>query len=610
MSLELVFDIETNGLLDKVDKVHCIGLAVVGARAGQLYANESGFCNNELVSYDCLEDALEVMSAAERLVGHNIIGYDLPVLKKVLGWTPSKGTDIVDTLVLSRLIQTNLKELDAKNKTLEPKLWGSHSLKAWGIRQGTLKDNYGETTDWSEFSNEMATYCVQDVDITMGLYYHFLDQEYSQDAVDMEMKFAEVMSRQEQHGFHFNVQKGQELYVNLLKDKEKLSHKLRSTFGSWFISEGEFTPKKDNKKRGYSTGAPFTKVKAVEFNPNSRDHISSRLQKLYGWLPNSFTPSGKPEVNESILSKLRFPNCQELKKHFLISKRVSQLAEGNNAWLKLEKEGRIHGRVNTNGAVTGRCTHFYPNIAQVPATYSPYGKECRALFTVGGGKKLVGVDADGLELRALAGYMSRYDGGKYVQAAVSGNKKKGTDIHSINMKALNIDNRDTAKTWFYAFIYGAGDMKLGLILGKGSKAGRASRQRFLKNVNGLQTLTTKVKETYRRRGYLIGLDGRKLHIRSEHSALNTLLQSAGAVLMKKALVILDQKLKLRGLKSGQDYEFVANIHDEFQIEVDDKYANDVATEAEGAIRTAGEFFEFACPLSATAKIGETWAETH
>ena len=610
MSLELVFDIETNGLLDTVDQVHCIGLAVVGAKAGQLYANQSGFYDNEFASYDCLEDALENMKRAERLIGHNIIGYDLPVLKKVLGWTPSKNTEIIDTLVLSRLIHTDLKELDSKNRKLEPKLWGSHSLKAWGIRHGNLKGDYGETSDWSEFSDEMAVYCQQDVNITMDLYYHFLEQEYSQDAMEMELKFAQIISRQEQHGFNFNVKKGQELYVNLLKDKEKLAEKLRTSFGSWYVSEGEFTPKKDNKKRGYTSGAPFTKIKTVEFNPNSRDHISSRLQKLYGWLPNSFTPSGKPEVNESILSKLRFPNCQELKKHFLISKRVSQLAEGDNAWLKLERDGRLHGRVNTNGAVTGRCTHSYPNIAQVPASYSPYGKECRTLFTVGKGKKLVGVDADGLELRALAGYMSRYDGGKYVKAAVSGDKKKSTDIHSINMKALDIDNRDTAKTWFYAFIYGAGDMKLGLILGKGSRAGRASRQRFLKNVTGLQTLTTKVKETYRRRGYLIGLDGRKLHIRSEHSALNTLLQSAGAVLMKKALVILDEKLKFRGLKAGQDYEFVANIHDEFQIEVEEKYAKDVPEESERAIRTAGEFFEFGCPLSATAKIGETWAETH
>jgi DNA polymerase-1 len=232
------------------------------------------------------------------------------------------------------------------------------------------------------------------------------------------------------------------------------------------------------------------------------------------------------------------------------------------------------------------------------------------LFGVGEGNKLVGVDADGLELRALAGYMTRYDGGKYVEAAVSGSKEEGTDIHTLNMKALNINDRDTAKTWFYAFIYGAGDAKLGAILGKGSKTGSISRKRFLKNVTGLDDLTNKVKETYRRRGYLVGLDGRKLHIRSEHSSLNTLLQSAGAVLMKQALVILDRRLKFVGFVEELDYEFVANIHDEFQIEVTERYADNIAKYAKDAVQSAGEFFEFGCPLSATAQIGETWAETH
>jgi DNA polymerase-1 len=609
--MELVFDLETNGLLDTVDKVHCIGLAVVGAKAGQLYANELGhFMNYEFNSYECLDDALDLMKDADTLIGHNIIGYDLPVLKKVLNWTPRKTTKIVDTLVLSRLIHPDLKELDAKERKVETKLWGSHGLKAWGQRNGELKDSYGETADWSKFTMEMAKYCVQDVQVTLDLYYHFLDQEPPNDSVEIEHEFALIIARQEKHGFHFDVKKGQELYVSLLKNQETLAKKLRDSFGSWYVSEGEFTPKKDNEKRGYTTGDKLTKIKTVEFNPNSRDHISSRLQTLYGWIPNSFTPGGKPEVNEAILSKLDYPNCKELKEHFLISKRISQLAEGDNAWLKLERNGRLHGRVNTNGAITGRCTHSYPNIAQVPASYSPYGKECRGLFGVSDGKQLVGVDADGLELRALAGYMTRYDGGKYVEAAVSGSKSKGTDIHTLNMKALKIENRDTAKTWFYAFIYGAGDTKLGAILGKGIKAGRLSRRRFLQNVTGLDDLTNKVKETYRRRGYLIGLDGRKLHIRSEHSALNTLLQSAGAVLMKKALVILDKRLQFCGLMPHKDYEFVANIHDEFQIEVTKRYARTIATYAEGAIQSAGEFFEFGCPLSATAKIGETWAETH
>ena len=565
--MELVFDLETNGLLDTVDTIHCIGLAVVGAKAGQLYANELGtFMNYEFNSFECLDEALDLMKSADTLIGHNIIAYDLPVLKKLLNWSPRKTTKIIDTYILSRLIHPDLKELDAAERKVEPKMRGSHSLKAWGYRIGELKGEYGETADWSKFTMEMAKYCIQDVQVTLDLYYHFLDQEPPQNAVELEHLFALIIARQEHYGFHFNVQKGQELYVSLLKHQERLAKKLRNSFGSWYVSQGEFTPKKDNEKRGYTTGAKLTKVKTVEFNPNSRDHISSRLQKLYGWIPNSFTPSGKPEINEAILSKLKFPNWKTMpnvkKENFLISKRISQLAEGDNAWLKLERNGRLHGRVNTNGAITGRCTHSYPNIAQVPASYSPYGEECRGLFGVSEGKSLVGVDADGLELRALAGYMTRYDGGKYVEAAVSGDKAEGTDIHSLNMKALNITNRDTAKTWFYAFIYGAGDAKLGAILGKGSKTGRISRKRFLQNVTGLDDLTNKVKETYRRRGHLIGLDGRKLHIRSEHSALNTLLQSAGAVLMKKALIILDNRLSnICGFVPSRDYEFVANIHD-------------------------------------------------
>ncbi len=220
-------------------------------------------------------------------------------------------------------------------------------------------------------------------------------------------------------------------------------------------------------------------------------------------------------------------------------------------------------------------------------------------------------DADGLELRALAGYLKKYDRGIYGKAAVDGNSKDKTDIHSINQKILGIDSRDTAKTFFYAFIYGAGNEKLGDILGSSRVKGKAARDRLLKGVKGLEQLTTAVKQAYRRRGHLIGLDGRQLHVRSEHSALNTLLQSAGAVLMKKALVLLDERLQFLGLVPSEDYEFVANIHDEFQIECKEKYANKyVGPEASKAIQRAGHYYEFGCPLSGTFKVGRDWAETH
>ena len=601
MSLDLIIDIEADGLIPNVTKIHCIGMSVVESSAGQVFANQE--------PYDCLDDALEIMSGARSITGHNLIGYDLPVLKKILGWTPSKSTQIIDTLVLSRLCHTNLYEIDVKERSISNKLYGSHSLNAWGQRIGVLKKTLGAQDDdvWHKFTPAMADYCVQDVSVTAHLKYHFDGVDYSEDAIDLEHKFAQIIQRQTEHGYAFDVEKGKELYVRLLKRQEELGDALRKTYGTWFVSEGEVTPKVSNKKRGTSKGAVYNKIKRVEFNPNSRDHISRCLMKQ-GWKPTEFTAGGKPKIDEAVLGRLQLPNCQELKEHFLISKRISQLAEGNNAWLKLERDGRIYGSVNTNGAVTGRCTHSSPNVAQVPASYSPYGTECRSLFRAGKDRVLVGCDADGLELRALAGYLKKYDGGVYAKAAVDGTKDKGSDVHSLNRDALGLSSRDTAKTFFYAFIYGAGDQKLGKILGGGAKRGKQGRTALLSGVSGLMELTEKVKQVFRRRGHLIGLDGRKLHIRSEHSALNTLLQSAGAILMKKALILLDERLK-KHYKEG-DYEFVANIHDEFQIEVKEEYAKDIAVHATEAISRAGEYFEFGCPLSATSHIGKTWAETH
>jgi DNA polymerase I-like protein with 3'-5' exonuclease and polymerase domains len=289
----------------------------------------------------------------------------------------------------------------------------------------------------------------------------------------------------------------------------------------------------------------------------------------------------------------------------MLTKRIGQVGEGRHSWLASEREGKIHGSVNTNGAVTGRMTHASPNIAQVPSVRAPYGKECRSLFKAETGRRLVGCDADALELRCLAGYMALYDGGKYVKTVLGGRKEDGTDMHSINSRTLGCD-RDTAKTWFYAFIYGAGDRKLGSILGKGPRAGTQSRTAFLRSLPALDKLVKRVQDRAASRGHLLGLDGRHLRVRSEHAALNTLLQSAGAIFMKQALVLLDETLKAHGL----DYEFVANVHDEWQIEAREDHAEEVGRLAVSAIQRAGEWFEFGCPLTGNFVIGQTWADTH
>jgi DNA polymerase-1 len=331
-------------------------------------------------------------------------------------------------------------------------------------------------------------------------------------------------------------------------------------------------------------------------------------------------------VNEEGLKTIVHPEAKSLIRFLMVEKRLGQLAEGKEALLKHVRAGKIHGSVNTMGAVTGRMTHSSPNISQTPACYSPYGTEFRALFSAIHGWVLVGCDADALELRDLAHFMALYDGGAYTRTVLEGDKKKGTDMHSVNARALGLDptkalrevltGRDVAKTWFYAFIYGAGDEKLGMIITgvrnpkKNRTIGKAARASFMKNLPAMGKLINAVKATAKKNGFLKGLDGRRLHCRSEHAALNTLLQSAGAVAMKKALVILDANLQAAGLKPGVDYEFVANAHDEWQIECRPEVAEQIGGLAVGAIRSAGEHFGFRCPLDGQFKVGRTWADTH
>jgi DNA polymerase I-like protein with 3'-5' exonuclease and polymerase domains len=543
---------------------------------------------------------------------------------------------------------------------------------------------------WASWNVEMQDYCELDVVVTDALYRKALKvwQGYDRDterrlkqaqkrkqptdsikivpvsdaSVWMEMDVARILARQERWGFAFDVQAAEKFYVTLIAERERLDTELRKTFGSWLAPDGKpvtvtktrRVKRKDLPALGYERdrkggikmdkdgnpvpiyvkelfeeGARYQKFKTVEFNPNSNYHIADRLKKLFDWEPMEFTPSGEPKLDETVLSQLPWPEAKLLTEYLTVAKRIGQLAEGKQAWLKKERNGRIHGSVITAGAVTRRMTHNNPNVAQVPKCGSPYGAECRALFTSTAGFVLVGCDADALELRCLAGYMAKYDGGEYIQTVLSGDKSLGTDMHSVNARALGLDpkktypvdgkeinGREIAKTWFYAFIYGAGDFKLGSIMGtKGSQkaimdAGRRSRDNFLKGLPALGKLVENVQKRSGLRGFLIGLDGGKLKVRHRHAALNTLLQSAGAIIMKQALVILDADLQAEGLVPGIDYEFCANVHDEWQIDVLPMHVEFVSKTAELAIKKAGEVLEFGCPLAGNADTGPNWADTH
>lgn len=597
--MALIFDLETNGLLDDVTTVHCLVIKDTETGAVYTYDHKS--------SSQRIEFGLRMLESGRTIVGHNVIKYDIPVIQKLYPWFKVDKTKVLDTLVLARLVYANIKEHDTtlmRDGKLPKKNYGSHSLESWGYRLGEHKGDY--TGGWEVFSQEMLDYCVQDIEVTHKLLDRLLAKEFSQESIDLEHQVAWLMAQQERNGFYFNEKAGSELYSVLVQRRGDLERELKDYFGSWMVNLPDFIPKVNNKTRGYEKGVPVKRTKVIEFNPSSRDHIADRLINLYRWQPVDFTEGGKPQVDEVVLGKLDYPPCKLLTEYLLVQKRVSQLSEGTQAWLKLVKKGRIHGTVNTNGAVTGRATHAYPNISQVPASSSPYGHECRALFTVPNGWTLVGADASGLELRCLAHYMAKWDGGKYGQVLLNG------DIHSENQKAAGLATRGQSKSFIYSFLYGAGDAKIGTVINGSAADGRKLKTKFLNSLPALGKLVKQVQDASKR-GYLLGLDGRKIYVRSAHSALNTLLQGAGAIVCKKWLVILEEKLQELGLKHGWggDYCFCAWSHDEVQIACrTPEIAQQVATTATDCVRLAGEYYNFRCPTAGEYKIGTTWADTH
>jgi DNA polymerase I-like protein with 3'-5' exonuclease and polymerase domains len=613
----LIFDNETNGLIPELDRIHCI--AMRDTNKGETHrANDHG-------SKLSIEGGVRMLQEAADICGHNIIGFDIPATQKVYPWFVPKGR-VWDTLIMSQLIFTNLTDDDfdrirqherdiAAGRRIAgifpKKLIGKHSLEAWGWRMGLWKGDYSDMMKakgldpWESWNQEMDDYCVQDIRVTTKLYDKLMAQGFSEESIRLEHDIAPILRRQEAYGFLFDKEKGLELEATLVGLRAELVEKLRAVFPPWQAKAGILIPKRDNKAKGYFTGVPFQKWKTVTFNPGSRQHIAGRLTALYGWKPTEFTNDGKPKMDETTLEGLKYPEIPLLIEYLTVEKRLGQLSEGKQAWFKAVKaDGRIHGRVNQNGAVTGRMTHSNPNMAQVPSSGSLYGPECRALFMVPKGKKLVGADASGLELRCLAHFMGRWDAGAYAKVILEG------DVHTTNMLAAGLSDRNQAKTFIYAFLYGAGDAKIGSIVGGGAKRGAELKAQFLKGLPALAALIKAIQTACREKGYLKGLDGRKLHVRSPHAALNTLLQGAGAIVMKKALVLLDRRLQEMGLNPGTDYEFVGNIHDEWQIEVSEEHADAVGAAATDAIFRAGEHFGFRCPLAGEFKVGNNWHDTH
>lgn len=626
----VVFDCETDNLYEDVTKVHSLVLR-------DLNTDVVLSCTSSAPGFPTIEEGLALLSKAERVYGHNIIDYDIPVLRKLYpSWTPPER--VIDTLVSARLRWAHIKETDfalMRKGKLPGNLVGRHSLKAWGCRMGILKGDFGETADWSTWSPEMQKYCERDTLVTRELILRIRKAGVSPESIETEHELAGYLSAQHRNGVPFDLQAAIALQGKLSQRREELAQLLVKEFGQFYIPGKEFTPKRDNKKMGYVAGATCTKLKLVDFNPTSRDHIANRLTFLYGWKPTSFTDGGKPQVDEGSLKGMDFPVAKVLMEYLLVDKRLSQLAEGKGAWMKFMTDARadggkitglqhIHGTINQSGAVTHRATHREPNMSQVPKVTSQYGKECRALFFVPKGWKMLGADASGLELRCLAHYMAKYDNGAYGRIILEGRNEDGTDIHSMNRKALGDivpqDNkgRDDAKTFIYAYLYGAGDEKLGSIVAphetpeKQAKLGAQLRKNFESGTPALKYLVRDVGVKVKKDGFLSVLDGRRAYVRHEHAALNTLLQCAGAVICKRWIITFNRMMRAEFGEQGWRGQWAAMLwsHDEIQVAVRDEIADRAAIIAVQAIDAMTEHFKFRLQLTGEAKLGANWKETH
>jgi DNA polymerase I-like protein with 3'-5' exonuclease and polymerase domains len=570
--MRIVLDIETNLAHDKIHVVVTKNI-------------DTG----EVKLWKAADNLREYLKDVSLIVMHNGISFDAPVLNRL--WkTKIRLNQVYDTLIVSRL--------------LDPSRENGHSLEAWGQTLGFHKIDYAKVWAWlmdrpEEYRGEsfdlphhglLDDYCVRDVEVTAKLYLKlvndFNEKQFSLESLELEQSVAAIIAQQERNGFKLD-----QIYATcLLTDiKSRVAEIYERMQSRW--------PPVTVERYSDKTGKRL-KDSVVTFNPGSRQQIGERLKEL-GWKPKEFTETGIPKIDETVLAGIKIPEAQVIAEYLMLNKRISQI----ESWMEaVGKDGRVHGKVITNGAVTGRMTHSSPNMAQIPNAGSIYGPECRECWTVEEGNVLVGCDASGLELRMLAHYMKDND---YVRTVTEGSSKLGTDVHTVNQRAAGLTTRDSAKTFIYAFLYGAGDAKIGTIVGGSAKDGERLKRKFLQQTPALAKLIERVGKQAAK-GWVPGLDGRRIWVRSEHAALNSLLQGAGAIVMKKALVIFDNKRRA----NNWPVKYVANVHDEAQLECPKDIAEEVGKAFKQSIIEAGEHYKLRCPLDGEYKIGRNWRETH
>lgn len=563
--MRLAFDIEANGLSEVVinkkgvavpegDDIFC--MCVEDVDTGETW---------EFLRGD-MQRGVGLLRTADLLIGHNIIMYDIPMLERYYGHIKTK---LFDTLIVSRLMYP-----DRQNHPM-----GSNSLKAWGEHFKFPKEEFH---DFTQLTPEMVKYCKQDVAITVKIFH--AEQEYAKKymkSVKLEHKVARIISDQIVNGFGFDLDAATNLEADLLMEKVSIEDDL-----------GQIFPPIIEERYSEKTGKRL-KDKITIFNPGSRKQISERLKSKYNWKP-SLTEKGNPKVDEAVLKKLPFAEAKELVRYFAITKLLSQVED----WVlraSTSRDSRIHGGVNTQGTVTGRMTASQPNLQQVSGD-----SRARALFVPKDSFVQVGIDASGLEARLLASRMARWDKGEFARQVLD------EDIHVVNQKAAGLPDRDSAKTFFYALIYGAGDLKIGQIVKAGPKRGKEIKKQYLDSMPALKQLLSNVEWQVQRKGTITLLDGREVPCRAAHKALNVQLQGDGAMIMKVAQMLFDRSLK----PFRDEVRFMATVHDEWQLECNPIISDIVGTLGCQAIKRAGEILSCQIEMDGEFRVGKNWSECH
>ena len=410
----------------------------------------------------------------------------------------------------------------------------------------------------------------------------------------LEHEIAKMMAAQQTVGWPFDIRKAQELENTLLIRLEALRDASQKI--CWCVPGNTFTPKRDNAKQGYIKGAEMCRLK--EFNPSSRDHISWWFKTFQNWEPKKKTPTGKPVIDEVVLKDIGTKEALLFAEILAIQKKLGMLSQGQNAWLKLVKNGRLHHSCFI-GAATHRMAHARPNLAQVSSD-----QDCRELFITKPGWKLVDSDLAGIELRMFAHYLARYDGGRYAKILLNG------DIHQVNADKIGI-SRKLVKTVTYAFLYGAGDRKIGVSYDsslkddQAARKGKEIRKAYMDAIPGLKDLVDAAKKVSES-GKIRAIDGRYINVDKGHKSLNFLLQSSAAVIAKRWLLITESWLK----SIEATYERYAFVHDEQVLGAPPSSCDDVASACKHSALEAGEYYKLRLPITADANIGNNWAEVH